>query len=73
MQIWKSANIFVFLWKQNVESLTLKYLLLYEIWHLGFVKSLFTNIQKQSNMLKISLLFKKTTNFTGQWFDNSYD
>ena len=30
------------------------------------VKCLFTNIQKRSNMLKISLLFKKNTNFTGE-------
>ena len=31
-----------------------------------YVKSLFTNIQKQWNMLKISLLFKKFTYFTGK-------
>ena len=31
-----------------------------------FAKYLFTNIQKQENMLKISLLFKKNTNFTGE-------
>ena len=30
-----------------------------------YVKSLFTNIQKQKNMLKINLLFKHFTNFTG--------
>ena len=30
MQIWKSANIFVFIWKY-VENLTLKHLLLFEI------------------------------------------
>ena len=29
-----------------------------------FTKCLFTNIQKQYNMLKISLLFQKNTNFT---------
>ena len=29
-----------------------------------YVKSLFTNIQKQQNILKISLLFRKFTNFT---------
>ena len=33
--------------------------------HVRFVKSLFTNIPKQHNILKISLLFKKFTNFTG--------
>ena len=31
-----------------------------------YEKSLFKNIQKQWNMLKISLLFKKFTNFTGK-------
>ena len=31
-----------------------------------YVKSLFTNIQKQKNMLKISPLFKKITSFTGK-------
>ena len=34
--------------------------------HKKYVKSLFTNIQKQYNMLKISLLFKKFKNFTGK-------
>ena len=32
--------------------------------HVIYVKSLFTNIQQQQNMLKISLVFKKITNFT---------
>ena len=32
--------------------------------HVWYVKSLFTNIPKQWNMLKISLLFKKFTNFS---------
>ena len=31
MQIWKSANIFVFIWKQYVEGFTLKHLLVFEI------------------------------------------
>ena len=31
--------------------------------HVRQVKSLFTNIQKRQNMLKISLLFKKFTNY----------
>ena len=30
MQIWKSANIFVFIWKWYVEDFTLKHLLLFE-------------------------------------------
>ena len=31
-----------------------------------FAKCLFTDIQKQWNTLKISLLFKKNINFTGE-------
>ena len=31
MQIWKYANIFVFIWKQYVENFTSKHLLLFEI------------------------------------------
>ena len=31
MQIWKSANMFVFIWKWCVEDFTLKYLLLFQI------------------------------------------
>ena len=34
--------------------------------HVRYVKSLFTNIRKQYNILKISLLFKKFINFTGK-------
>ena len=34
--------------------------------HVRHVKGLFTSIQKQQNMLKISLLFRKFTNFTGK-------
>ena len=34
-------------------------------------KSLFINIQKQYNMLKISLLFKKFTNFKGKYLESS--
>ena len=34
-----------------------------------YVKVLFTNIQKQYNMLKISLLFKKMTNFAGKTWE----
>ena len=32
IQIWKSANIFVFVWKWYVEGFTLKHFLLFEIW-----------------------------------------
>ena len=34
--------------------------------HVRYVKSLFTNIQKQEDKIKISLFFKKFTNFTGK-------
>ena len=34
--------------------------------HKWDMKSLFTNIEKQKNMLKTSLRFKKFTNFTGE-------
>ena len=66
MQIWKSANMFVFIWKEHVENFILKHLLLFEICAREICESFFTNIQKQKNMLKISLLFKKFTNFTGK-------
>ena len=36
-------------------------------------ESLFTNIQKHLNKIKISLLFKKFTNFTWKYFENSQD
>ena len=32
MQIWKSANIFLFMWNQYVEDLTLRQLLIFEIY-----------------------------------------
>ena len=38
--------------------------------HVRYVKCLFTNIQKQWNVLKINSLFKKFANFTGK-FANS--
>ena len=31
IQIWKSASIFVFIWKQRVEDFTLKHLSLFKI------------------------------------------
>ena len=47
MQIWKSANIFVYMWKQYVEDFTLNHLFFLRYAHVRYVKSLFTNIQKQ--------------------------
>ena len=38
--------------------------------HPKYMKCLFTNIQKQQNMLKTSLLFKKNANFTGKYLKN---
>ena len=32
MHIWKSANIFVFIWKYCVEDFTLRHFILFEIW-----------------------------------------
>ena len=66
MQISEFANIFVFTWKYDVENFTLKHLLCFEICAREILKSLFTNIQKQWNKIKISLLFKKFSNFTGK-------
>ena len=39
--------------------------------HVIYVESLFTNIRKQYNMVKISLLFRKFANFTCKQLDNS--
>ena len=38
--------------------------------HFSYAKYFFANIQKQWNMLKSSLLFKKNTNFMGKLFEN---
>ena len=62
MQIWKST-----ITSSSYENMLILhentfYFLRYV--HVRYVKSLFTNIQIQKNMLKISLLFKKFTNFT---------
>ena len=32
MQIWNSANIFIFIWKEYVEDFALKHLLVFEIY-----------------------------------------
>ena len=61
MQIWKSANIFVFIWKEYVEDFTFEHLLLFEICAYDINSQTVYN-----NMLKISQLFKKFTNFTGK-------
>ena len=45
MQIWKSVNILVLIWKYDVKDFTLFYYLRHA--KVKDVKSLFTNIQKQ--------------------------
>ena len=65
-QIWKSADIFVFIWKLYAEDFTLNTFYFLRYAHVRYVKSLFTNIQKQNNIIEISLLFKKFTNFTSK-------
>ena len=48
MQIWKSAIIFVFLWKQYVEDSTLKHLLFFEMCACEISeKFVFVKIQKR--------------------------
>ena len=69
MQIWNSANIIVFAWKWYVENFTLKNLLLFEIYAREICKK-FVYKQKQENILKISLLFKKFSKFTGKKLEN---
>ena len=61
MQIWKSANIFVFIWKEYVEDFTFEHLLLFELCAHDINSQTVYN-----NMLKISQLFNKFTNFTGK-------
>ena len=65
MLIWKYANIFIFI-RKYAEGFTLKDILLFEMCARGNVKSLFKNIQKQNDALKISLLFRKFANFVGK-------
>ena len=67
MQIWKSANIYAFIWKYYIENFTLKHLLLFEICAREICEKF---IYKHSEtieycMLKISLRFNKFTNFPG--------
>ena len=47
MQIWKPANIFVFICKKYVEDFTLNTFYYLRNARVKYVKSLFTNIQKQ--------------------------
>ena len=71
MQTWKFQYMLSSKYLSSFENNMLKishwnsfYFLRYA--HVSYVKSLFTNIPKQQNMLKTSLLFKKLVNFTGK-------
>ena len=66
MQMRNSANIFVFIWKQYVEDFTLKHLLVFKICAREIYEKFVYKHLEQKNMLKINLLFKKFTNFTGK-------
>ena len=56
MQIWKSANIFAFLWKQYVDHFTLNHLVIFEICALKickmFVYKLSEKIEYVKNFLR---------------------
>ena len=66
MQIWKSTNIFVFIWKLYVEDVTLKHLLIFEIFTCEICEKFVYKHLETIEYNKISLLFKKFTNFTGK-------
>ena len=80
MQIWKSANTFVSIpsspylrlhtfvsiWKGYVEDFSLKQFLLSEICAREIRDTFVYKHSEKQQMLKISLLFKKFTNFTGE-------
>ena len=63
MQIWKSANIFVFRWKWYVEDFTVKHLLLFEICSREICGKFVYKHADTMNMLKICQVFKKFANF----------
>ena len=47
MQVWKSVNIFAFIWKEYLEDFTLKYILLFEICARGmWEKFVFKHLEK---------------------------
>ena len=58
--------MFAFIQKQCPENFTFLILRILELFTREVCKSMFTNTQKQWNTLKISLLFKKNMNFTGE-------
>ena len=66
MQIWKSAYLFLFIWKYYSENFALLILRILELHARKLAKCSFTNIQKQWNNFKNRLIFKKNTKFTGE-------
>ena len=67
MQIWKYANIFFSLCKNDVSKAShynTFYFLRYA--RTRYIKCLFTNMRKQKNMTKISLIFEKNADFAGK-------
>ena len=59
--------------KKITMSISSTWMLLFEICAPVFMKCLFPNIHKQWDILKNSLLFMKSTNFTGKELENSLD
>ena len=66
MQIWKSTNISIFIWKKYIEDFTLKHLLLFEICAREICENFVYKHSETIEYFKISLLFKKFANFTGK-------
>ena len=66
MQIVKSANIFVFIQKRYIEEFTLKLFLLFEICTREICENFVYKHSETIGYVKISLLFKKFTKFTGK-------
>ena len=66
MQTWKIYQYLHHHIKIYVKEFTLKHHLRLRYMHMRYEKSLFINIQKQKNKIKISLLAKKFTNFMGK-------
>ena len=65
MQILKSANIFVFIWKWYVEDFILKHILLFDKCAREICE---TFIYKHSEIIEY---VKKFTNFTGKYLESS--
>ena len=69
MQIWKSARIFVFIWKQCVEDFTLKHLLLFEICE----KFVYKHSETIEYVKKLAYFLRNLQTWQGNNPDNSSD